>query len=89
MFNWTISLSDVFVLLGAGFAILRTMRVQALRDQRIDLLLFGANGQPGLLRDVHDLKREVREPVGAVARLRASVIRIRVALAAKGIEVEE
>lgn len=89
MFDWTIDISDLLILAGALGALLRSMRLQGLRDQKIDLLLFGTPEHVGLLGDVKHLQQEMYEPVGAVARLRRSLTRIRVALAAKGIEVEE
>jgi len=89
VFDWTVDVSDLLVLTGALVALLRSMRLQTLRDQKIDLLLFGTPEHPGLLGDVNHLKQEMYDPIGAVARLRRSLTRIRVALAAKGIQAEE
>lgn len=89
VFDYSIGISDLVLLVGVLAGMMRVLRRQAIRDVKIDLLLFGANGQPGLIRDVERLKHELLEPRGALALVRAKVTRICLALAGKGIEVED
>lgn len=88
-FDYTIGVSDLVLLVGVLGTLLRVLRNQAKRDVKIDLLLFGANGTPGLVRDVVRLKHDMLEPGGVVSSLRGKVTRVCLAMASKGIEVED
>ena len=90
--DWHLDIGNVItlvVLLGTAYRFLITQaKSQALRDQKIDLVLFGTEGQPGLVKSVEALKHEVGEPGGAVHRLKNTVHAIIVALAGKDIHLD-
>lgn len=60
--NWTIDVGNVITILAivGGFAKLvwGQQKSAALRDQKIDILLFGTEGKPGLVGDVENLKED-------------------------------
>lgn len=92
MFDWHVDLGHVLTGLGlvvAWYAMHKQQtRAQILRDQKIDIVLFGTDGQPGLVKRVERVEHEVTEPGGALHRLKNTVQAILVALAGKDIRID-
>lgn len=62
MFTGQIDLGNVLTILALVGALWRftntQQKSQAVRDQKIDIVLFGVEGKPGLVGDVEDLKAD-------------------------------
>lgn len=60
LINWHLDIGNILtllVLLGTAYRFTLTQaKSQALRDQKIDIVLFGTEGKPGLVGDVEGLK---------------------------------
>lgn len=67
----------------------RRVQQQALRDQKIDIILKGVDGQNGLIGNVNVLEYEMFDYKGSVPRLRHHLSSVRTALAVKGIDTPE
>jgi hypothetical protein len=59
-FSRTIDLGTIIAIGTVLVTFLKIWRAQALRDQKIDIILFGTEGRPGLVSDVQGIQELLR-----------------------------
>ena len=87
---WRFSVEQYHELIGAGIlAFFKMFLSQRDLNREVLRLLKGDNGDLGLVKTVDKIGRDMYDSGGIVARIRHSVVTMRVAIAARGIETRD
>ena len=95
-FDWTIHMSDVAVV-GAGIlAFFKMFLSQRDLNNKVLRILLGEEGKNGIVSDIRTLRgdvyvlqKDMNDSGGMVARIRHSIVTLRLAMAARGVDLRD